>query len=232
MNAKIIALAISTLAMSGCGLGNNSLGEGQKPPAIVQFTDPVVPAKINSVVNPVIESNNKNQVIRSTTQNRSVRSLVKVRRDPFAQIIQVPQTIFRANPKKVSTLPSVVKSNNTNNISSPNPPKKPLAIPRVDLEIKGKKPIKPLLPKLPDTKLAQSILVSGVILVNQQAQAIIKLPDDSNSRYVQAGERLANGILVKRIEFNQCDNPVVILEQFGVEVRKVINGQDDGSELC
>lgn len=191
MSAKIIALAISTLAMSGCGLGSNSLGEGRKPPAIVQFTDPVVPAKINSVVNPV-----KNQGIPPTTQNRSVRSLVKPRRDPFAQIIQVPQTIS----KKVSSLPSVVKSNNTNNTSSS---KKPLVIPQADLEIRDKKPIKPLLPKPPDTKLAHSILVSGVILVNQQAQAIIKLPDDSNSRYVQAGERLANGVLVKRIEVSQ-----------------------------
>lgn len=216
MSTKIIALAISTLAMSGCGLGNNSLGEGQKPPAIAQFTDPVVPAKINSVVNPVIESN-KNQVIPSASQNRSVRSLVKARRDPFAQIIRVPQTI--------PTLPSVVKSNNTSRLNSL---KKPLAIRQADLEIRGKNPIKPSPPKPPDTKLAQSILVSGVILVNQQAQAIIKLPDDSNSRYVHAGEKLTNGILVKRIEVNQCDNPVVVLEQFGVEVRRVISGQEDG----
>ncbi|MFM7559036.1 hypothetical protein [Cylindrospermopsis raciborskii] len=218
MSAKIIALAISTLAMSGCGLGNNSRGEGQKPPAIVQFTDPVVPAKIK--VNPV-----KNQGIPSTTQNRSVRSSVKARRDPFAQIIQFPQPI----PKKVSPLPSVVKSNNTNNTSSS---KKPLVIPQAELEIRDKKPIKPSLPKLPDTKLAHSISVSGVILVNQQAQAIIKLPDDLNSRYVQARERLANGVLVKRIEVNLCNNPVVVLEQFGVEVRKVISAQDNGSELC
>ena len=110
MRTKIIALAISTLAMSGCGLGNNSLGEVQKPPAIVQFTDPIVPAKVNPL---------NSQGIPSTTQNRSVPSLVKTRRDPFAQIIQVPQPI----PKKVSPLPSVVKSDNTNNTSSS---KKPL----------------------------------------------------------------------------------------------------------
>jgi hypothetical protein len=219
MSAKIIALGISTLAMTGCGLGNNSLGEGEKPPAIVQFTDPVVPAKVNPL---------KNQGIPSTTQNRSVRSLVKARRDPFAQIIQVPQTI----PKKFPPLPSLVKSNNNNNTSSSNSLKKPLITPQADLEIKGEKPIKPSIPKkIPDTKLADSILVSGVILVNQQAQAIIKLPDDLNSRYVQAGERLANGILVKRIEVNPWNNPVVVLEQFGVEVRKVLSAQDDGREL-
>jgi hypothetical protein len=122
----------------------------------------------------------------------------------------------------------VAKSNNNNNTRSSNPLKKTLAIGQADLEIRGKKPIKPSLPKPPDTKLAQSILVSGVILVDQQAQAIIKLPDDSNSLYVHAGERLTNGILVKRIEVNHCDNPVVVLEQFGVEVRKVISGQEDG----
>jgi hypothetical protein len=48
---------------------------------------------------------------------------------------------------------------------------------------------------------------------------------------VQAGEKLANGILVKRIEVNPWNNPVVVLEQFGVEVRKVLSAQDDGREL-
>ncbi|QNP30238.1 hypothetical protein [Cylindrospermopsis curvispora] len=212
MSAKIIALAISSLAISGCGLENssNSPGEGQKPPASFQLTNPVVPAKIV----PVVKSNNI-QVTPSTTQNSSARPLPKARRDPFGEIVRVPQ--------KISTLPSVVMSTN----ASPNPPKKPVVI-------KGQNSVKPLLPKVPDTKLAQDILVSGVILVDKQARAIIALPEDPTGRYVEAGEKLPNGILIKRIEINQCDNPVVVLEQFGVEIKKVVKGEfpEDGNELC
>lgn len=35
-------------------------------------------------------------------------------------------------------------------------------------------------------------------------------------------QRLANGVLVKRIEMNQGYNPIVILEQYGIEVAKMV----------
>jgi hypothetical protein len=65
--------------------------------------------------------------------------------------------------------------------------------------------------------------VSGVVIVGTEAQAIVKAPNEANSRYVRAGQRLANGqVLVKRIEFNEGSEPIVILEQNGVEVSKLV----------
>ncbi len=86
------------------------------------------------------------------------------------------------------------------------------------------KPVKPAiaaLPPLPLPTLAEAVEVSGVIVVSGVPQAIVKAPNESTSRYVGAGQRLSNGqILVKRIEMNGGSDPLVILEQNGVEVSR------------
>lgn len=79
-----------------------------------------------------------------------------------------------------------------------------------------------VLPPPPQPELASSILVSGVVLIGREPQAIIKVPNEPTSRYVQAGLRLANGVLVKRIEMNEGSNPVLILEQYGIEVARTV----------
>jgi hypothetical protein len=71
--------------------------------------------------------------------------------------------------------------------------------------------------------LAKAVEVSGVVVVGTEPQAIIKAPNEATSRYVRTGQRLANGqVLVKRIEFNEGSEPIVILEQNGVEVAKIV----------
>lgn len=82
---------------------------------------------------------------------------------------------------------------------------------------------KPELPKLPEPTLAESVEVSGVVQVGNRPQAIVKAPNEPTSRYVGVGQRLANGqVLVKRIEMNEGSSPVVILEQYGIEVAKAV----------
>lgn len=77
------------------------------------------------------------------------------------------------------------------------------------------------LPPLPEPTLAKAVEVSGVVVVGGIAEAIVKAPNEATSRYVRAGQRLSNGqILVKRIEVNSGSDPVVILEQNGVEVAR------------
>jgi hypothetical protein len=77
------------------------------------------------------------------------------------------------------------------------------------------------LPPLPLPTLAEAVEVSGVIVVSGVPQAIVKAPNESTSRYVGAGQRLSNGqILVKRIEMNRGSDPIVVLEQNGVEVSR------------
>jgi hypothetical protein len=79
-----------------------------------------------------------------------------------------------------------------------------------------------VLPPPPQPELAKSVVVTGVVLVGSEPQAIIKVPNEPTSRYVQAGQRLANGLLVKRIEMNEGSNPAVILEQYGMEVARMV----------
>jgi len=94
------------------------------------------------------------------------------------------------------------------------PTKLPGVVPQPDLAS--------VLPPPPEPKLAQAVLVSGVVQVGNRPQAIIKVPSEPTSRYVQAGQRLASGLLVKRIEMNEGSEPVVILEQYGIEVARLV----------
>lgn len=79
-----------------------------------------------------------------------------------------------------------------------------------------------VLPPAPEPDLAKAVVVTGVVLIGSEPQAIIQIPKEPSSRYVQAGQRLANGLLVKRIEMNEGSNPVVILEQYGIEVARMV----------
>jgi hypothetical protein len=104
-----------------------------------------------------------------------------------------------------------------------NPPK-PLPRPTVIGRTPSKNPPKiAVLPPLPEPTLAKAVEVTGVVIVNGVPQAIVKAPNEATTRYVQAGQRLSNGqILVKRIEMNGGSDPVVILEQNGVEVARAV----------
>lgn len=82
-------------------------------------------------------------------------------------------------------------------------------------------PVIPTLPPAPEPTLARAVEVSGVVIVGNEPQAILKAPNEATSRYVRVGQRLSNGqILVKRIEVYEGSEPMVILEQNGVEVSK------------
>jgi hypothetical protein len=76
---------------------------------------------------------------------------------------------------------------------------------------------------IPQPELARAIFVSGVSQVNGQTQVILKLPNESFSRYVSVGERVMNGqVLVKRVQEFSGLAPVVILEEVGIEVSRKI----------
>ncbi len=76
---------------------------------------------------------------------------------------------------------------------------------------------------IPQPELARAIFVSGVSQVNGQTQVIVKLPNESFSRYVSVGERVMDGkVLVKRVQEFSGLAPVVILEEVGIEVSRKI----------
>ncbi|MEQ8538408.1 MAG: hypothetical protein RIB93_13290 [Coleofasciculus sp. D1-CHI-01] len=78
-------------------------------------------------------------------------------------------------------------------------------------------------PPAPSTELADAVKVSGVMQLEGQWNAIVKASAKTTSRYVRAGDSLLNGaVLVKRIELGTNKEPLVILEQNGVEVIKYV----------
>ena len=139
----------------------------------------------------------------------------------------VPGT--RTTPPRANTLPP---RQNPSRFSI-KPPTKPLGLPPVatrptqpSAALPGAPPIAtapraiPELPKLPEPTLAREIEVTGVAELGGVPMAIVKVPNEP-SRYVREGQRLANGqVLVKRIEMNRGPNPVVVLEQYGIEVAR------------
>jgi hypothetical protein len=77
-------------------------------------------------------------------------------------------------------------------------------------------------PLPPSTDIAEGVEVSGVVQVGDKMQVILKVPEEPTSRYVSIGQRLANGqVLVKRVNLQSID-PIVIFEQNGVEVAKIV----------
>jgi hypothetical protein len=95
-------------------------------------------------------------------------------------------------------------------------------LPRVMPQVVPNPSLVSVLPPTPQPELARAIAVTGVVLVGNEPQAIIRVPNEPTSRYVQAGDRLSSGLLVKRIEMNEGSEPIVIFEQFGIEVARMV----------
>lgn len=84
----------------------------------------------------------------------------------------------------------------------------------------------PIMPPIPQPTLAREVEVTGVVTIGNSTQAIVRAPGEPSSRYVSAGQRLANGqVLVKRIEMNPGSDPVVILEENGMEVSIMVGSK-------
>ncbi|MEG4344940.1 hypothetical protein QUB70_16815 [Microcoleus sp. A003_D6] len=81
----------------------------------------------------------------------------------------------------------------------------------------------PTVPPPPSTDLATGTEVSGVVKVGNETQVIVRVPNEPTSRYVKVGQRLSNGqVLVKRVDVKPGADPIVILEENGVEVAKAV----------
>ncbi|MBD2413426.1 hypothetical protein FACHB389_05230 [Nostoc calcicola FACHB-389] len=246
-NLTITIAAILSLAIAGCASEDAPqavdpapiLKIAKKSQAAVQsFKNPVVPAKQVSQV-----SSASLNLIQSTNATERARLVLvsKNRTDPFAQIFGqtvggVPKTIGRPIPvlpklptasTPVRKLPTttIALNQKKNNIAAV--PKKvnttlTSVLPKVLPQVVPNPTLVSVLPPAPQPDLARAVVVTGVVLISKEPQAIIKVPDEPTSRYVQAGQRLANGVLVKRIEMNGGSNPIVILEQYGIEVAKMV----------
>jgi hypothetical protein len=121
-----------------------------------------------------------------------------------------PQPIA-ARPIGVPDLPELPVDNRPPQWRDPNPPPPPVI------------PVVPPPPPPPSTDLATGTEVSGVVKVGNETQVIVKVPNEPTSRYVKIGQRLSNGqVLVKRVDIKEGADPIVILEENGVEVAKAV----------
>ncbi|MEG4406598.1 hypothetical protein [Microcoleus sp. MON2_D5] len=119
-----------------------------------------------------------------------------------------PQPIA-ARPIGVPDLPELPVDKRPPQWVDPNPPPPPVI------------PVVPPPPPPPSTDIATGTEVSGVVKVGNETQVIVKVPNEPTSRYVKVGQRLSNGqVLVKRVDLKQGADPIVILEENGVEVAK------------
>ncbi|WP_414568232.1 hypothetical protein [Nostoc sp. CCY 9925] len=246
-NLTITIAAILSLAIAGCASEETPQAIQPAPipkiakkpqPAVQSFKNPVVPAKQVSQVSSASLS-----LIQSTNATERARVVLvsKNRTDPFAQIFgQTVAGVPKISGRPIPVLPklptasipgrklptSTIASNQKkNNIAAV--PKKvnttlTSVLPRVLPQVVPNPTLVSVLPPAPQPELARAVVVTGVVLITKEPQAIIKVPDEPTSRYVQAGQRLANGVLIKRIEMNGGSNPIVILEQNGIEVAKMV----------
>ncbi|MFN6470336.1 MAG: hypothetical protein RMY36_011755 [Nostoc sp. SerVER01] len=246
-NLTITIAAILSLAITGCASEETPQAIEPTPiPKVAKksqlaaqsFKNPVVPAKqvsqLSSASLSLIQSTN-------ATERARVVLVSKNRTDPFAQIFgQTVAGVPKISGRPIPVLPklptasipgrklptSTIASNQKkNNIAAV--PKKvnttlTSVLPRVLPQVVPNPTLVSVLPPAPQPELARAVVVTGVVLITKEPQAIIKVPDEPTSRYVQAGQRLANGVLIKRIEMNGGSNPIVILEQNGIEVAKMV----------
>ncbi len=92
-------------------------------------------------------------------------------------------------------------------------------------------PAIPAPPPPPSTDLATGTEVSGVVKVGNETQVIVRVPNEPTSRYVKVGQRLSNGrVLVKRVDVKSGADPIVILEENGVEVAKAVGEKAPSSD--
>lgn len=88
------------------------------------------------------------------------------------------------------------------------------------------------LPELPQPTQAQAVVVTGVVNVGGRNYAIVQSPAEPTGRYVTVGQRVAGGaVLVKRIDMRGSE-PIVVLEQNGVEVSQFVGPPEEPTETA
>jgi hypothetical protein len=249
--SKILVAAIVTVAIAGCASEDTPQAVNPTPNATPVAKSPSPAAQ--SFNNPVVSSQQTTKLtgtasnlIQPTNATERITLVTKGRIDPFAQIVgqPVPEMSQNTTTKPVPSLPPLPiakkpeKGNTTTNKTTPTqnntvrvvkPPSLTPVLPKVLPPVVPNPTLVSVLPPPAQPDLAKAVMVTGVVIVGKVPQAIIKIPNELSSRYVEAGQRLANGVLVKRIEMNQGSNPIVILEQYGIEVARTVGEAPTGT---
>ena len=223
MSARSLISFSTLLLLAACSSAPNkeaavpspSEGGALKPIATAQdFPKPVVSQAAMLPV-PTVPG-----LITPTNARMRVPTIVTGRTDPFAALATAPIKLSATTRKPAVALPSPLPAPNQGRLPAFNAP--PIA------QVPLKTPLPPaFVPPAPvsQTASADAIEISGVIKVGGRWSVIVKEPSAQTSRYVHAGDYLANGqVLVKRIVAVASSEPIVILQQNGVEITRSIGG--------
>lgn len=216
-------IGMLALTITGCGgstqTNTNTTTTTIQPTVKPSTTTESTPETTQTAQKPTLVAQNTQPptstagLIQSTNANQRTNQVQQGRSDPFAGLFAIPKPVVTVKPRKV-----VIRR-------IPKPPVVPPPLPK-PVVVKPKpvpipQPPAPIAPPQPD--LARSVTVLGVVEVGNQLQAIVKVPTEATSRYITQGQRLSDGqVLVKRIELSPGAEPVVILEQNGIEVTRAV----------
>lgn len=188
----------------------------------------------NPVVSPtaIVEVPAVPGLLQSTNARVRVPTITTGRSDPFAVLATGPVTLPAASTvTKARTQPAATSSSKLPPFSLAPLPSVPANSPQLTPlpSLPNSAALPPAaIPVAPPsrTALADSIDISGVVQVKGQWHVIVKEPNSNTSRYVTAGDYLANGsVLVKKIITGAGADPIVVLQQNGVEVTKSIGAK-------
>lgn len=162
---------------------------------------------------------------------------------PTAALERVPQVdLGRPDPFATLVVPPTLSYRSPDPVPAANPAPAPVAVapaPVATVPVTTLPPLPSLQPaptdinRLPSVAVpdrlvtprsnAQTIEISGVVEVGGKTSVIVQVPEERSSRYVHVGDYLVNGsVLVKRVEMGT--EPIVVLEENGVEVTRYVGG--------
>ena len=157
------------------------------------------------------------ELLPSTDPNERLKEVDNDRPDPYA-FVPIPPPPSAAPPAPEDTpeanVEEVDDANEGTNGGAGEPESEAAEQPDGDFL-----PLEPL-PALPEPAVvASQVQIFGIAQVRGEVYAIVLAPNEPTSRYVREGDRLANGtVLVKRIETRTSSEPLVVLEERGIEI--------------
>lgn len=207
--------------------------EGESPAQPTESPQTVPPPPPEG---PVVTLPRDLDLIPSTNPDQRVQSIQGDRNDPFSIVSTTPSvSILPSETPRTAQAPTTpgggragspagrtpggqLPGGGTSRGQSPSTPGGLAPIPNLVPGAGTSTAAAPSPPPPPQPTLARAVAVLGVVQIGDVPYAIVNAPNESSSRYVRVGQRLSNGqIVVKRIEMNRPE-PVVVFEQFGVEV--------------
>jgi hypothetical protein len=223
----LVLLGVLAIGATACDGGGTPTAESpvavEEAPVAIPIPSTAPQAATTPPLDTVVVGSLPPELIASTNANQRVQDVQRNRPDPFARvatapIVQVERTAQPAQPAQ-SAAPQQSRPNNG---SGGLQPSQLAPIPNL---VPGAGRATPQLPPEPQPSLARAVQVSGVVQIGNVPYAIVTAPNEPTSRYVRVGQMLSNGeVLVKRIDMSQGYEPVVVLEQLGVEVVRSVGG--------